>query len=98
MDGRQCGGGGGARLLLAPGHTLPPFPSRPLDSRGGININYVSKGRLRPRTGYTSSRSVPGLREFTGMSSRLAFLLIVGTVGTYWLFLLRSRALSFRGF
>lgn len=62
-----CGDGGGARSLLAPGRALllPPRPplSPPLfDDEGGININYVSKGRLRLRTGYTSSRCTsPGL-------------------------------------
>lgn len=76
--------------------TCTPLPSSSsssplLHGGGGININYVSKGRLRLRTGCTSSRAVPfrvlRLWEFAGMSSRLAFLLIVGTAGACWLLL-----------
>lgn len=56
--GRRCGGGGGgepACMLLGSERALLPLRSPPARRRGGININYVSKGRLRLRTGYTSS-------------------------------------------
>lgn len=78
----------------AAGSAPPPY------NEGGININYVSKGRLQLYVYYwlyflAVSRALR-LREFAGTSSRETCFLIDRRYGcSYYLFLLPSRIYEF---